>query len=100
MSELGGKAKFECVEREFVFHPCLRQGNVEAPRLWQKIGSMKKRVGILMDFEDERAQQICSAMWAAMFWIMSHSKKKNLEQVSAYFFTVLLWLVLPFVSEL
>ena len=41
----------------------------------------KKRMGILMDFEDERAQRICSFRWADNFWIMSHSKKKNLEQM-------------------
>ena len=73
MSKLESKTMFECVESEFVFHPCLRQGSVEAPRLWQKMatqieayveeGWMKKRVGILMYFEDGRAQQICSAMW-------------------------------------
>ena len=38
------------------------------------------RMGILLDFEDERAHQIYSFMWADNFWIMSHSKK-NLEQM-------------------
>ena len=36
MSRLSGKATFECVESSFVFNRCLQQGNVEAPRLWQK----------------------------------------------------------------
>ena len=40
----------------------------------------KKRMGILTDFEGEKAHQICSFMWADNFWIMSHSKK-NLEQM-------------------
>ena len=33
-----------------------------------------------MDFEDARAQQICSCMWSDNFWILSRSKK-NLEQM-------------------
>ena len=36
MSGLEGEAMFECVESEFVCNRCLRQGSVEAPRLWQK----------------------------------------------------------------
>ena len=62
---------FECVESSFVFNRCLRQGSVEAPRLWQKKmatqllanveeGWITKRMGILMDFEGEKALQICS----------------------------------------
>ena len=73
MSGLSGKATFECVESNFSFNRVLRQGSVEAPRLWKKmatqilsqsVGRMdKKRIGILMDLEDERAHQICSFMW-------------------------------------
>ena len=37
MSGLEGKAMFECVVSDFVFNRCLRQGSVEAPRLWQKM---------------------------------------------------------------
>ena len=40
----------------------------------------RKRVGILLDLEGERAHQICSFMWADNFWIMSHSQS-NLEQM-------------------
>ena len=47
---------FECVESNFSFNRCLRQGSVEAPRLWQKMATQllanveenwtrKKRVG-------------------------------------------------------
>ena len=37
MSRLSDKATIEFVERSFVFNRCLRQGSVEAPRLWQKM---------------------------------------------------------------
>ena len=39
MSGLDGKAMFECVESSFVFNRCLRQGSVEASRLWQKVAT-------------------------------------------------------------
>ena len=39
MSGLSGKAIFECVESSFAFNRCLRQGSVEAPRLWQKMAT-------------------------------------------------------------
>ena len=35
---------------------------------------------VLLDFEGEKAHQICSFMCADNFWIMSHSKR-NLEQL-------------------
>ena len=86
MSGLEGEAMLECVESDFVFNRCLHQGSVEAPRLWQKMatqiwasveeGWMKNRMGVLMDFEDERARQICSFMWADNFVIVSLSTKK------------------------
>ena len=39
MSRLEGKAMFECVESNFSFNRCLRQGNVETPRLWQTMAT-------------------------------------------------------------
>ena len=48
MSGLKGKAMFESVESSFVFNGCLRQGSVEAPRLWQKMATQ-----ILADVEEE-----------------------------------------------
>ena len=90
MSGLSGKATFECVESNFRFDRCLRQGSVEAPRLWQKMANqilanveeewMKKRKGILLDKDGAKVHQICSLMWADNFWIMSHSEE-NMELV-------------------
>ena len=37
-------------------------------------------MGLLLNVKGERAQKICSFMWADNFWLMSHSKR-NLEQV-------------------
>ena len=39
MSGLEGESMFECVESSFTFNPCLRQGSVEAPRLWQMMAA-------------------------------------------------------------
>ena len=39
MAGLEGEAMFECVESKFSFARCLRQGSVEAPRLWQKMAT-------------------------------------------------------------
>ena len=39
MSGLVGQAMFECVESKISFNRCLRQGSVEAPRLWQKMAT-------------------------------------------------------------
>ena len=90
MSGLEGKATFECVERSFNFNRCLRQGSVEAPRLWQMMAAQllvsvegtwrQKNMGLLLDFKGEKVHQICSFVWADNFWIMSHSKR-NLEQM-------------------
>ena len=75
-SGLSGKAMFECVESSFDFNRCLRQGSVEAPRLWQKVAAqllanveedwMKQRNSVLMDIEEEGVgdHQICSFRWA------------------------------------
>ena len=77
MSGLEGNAMFECVESSFIFNRCLRQGSMEAPRLWQKMVTlilakvveerMRKRSGILLDIEGERVHQICSFMWVDNF---------------------------------
>ena len=90
MSGLEGKAMFECVESSFAINRCLRQVCVEAPRLWQKTATqllanveeewVRKRIGILLDLEGEKAHQIRSFTWTDNFWIMSHSKG-NLEQM-------------------
>ena len=84
MPGLEGKAMFECVESSFNFTRCLRQGNVEAPRLWQMMAAQlpatvegkwkQKNLGLLLDIKGEKAHQICSFMWDDNFWIMSHSK--------------------------
>ena len=42
---------------------------------------MRKRSDILLDFEGERAHQICSFTWADNFWVVSHSTE-TLEQMS------------------
>ena len=91
MLGLSGKAMFECVESSFAFNRCLRQGSVEAPRLWQKMATqilanveeewMEQRKGVLMNIEAEgEVHQIYRFMWADNFWIMSHSNK-HLEQM-------------------
>ena len=78
---------FEC---RFAFSRCLRQVSVEAHHLWQEMATQllanveeewgRKRMGVLLDFEGDKAHQICSFMWADNFWILSHSKR-NLEQM-------------------
>ena len=87
MPGLSGMSSLECVESCFSFSRCLRQGSVEAPRLWQDMATqilanveeewMRKRSGVLLDLEGEGVQ-ICSSIWADNFWIISHSKE-NLE---------------------
>ena len=82
---LEGKTIFECVESSFTFNRCLRQGSIEAPRLWQMMATQllaavegrwtKKRMGVLMEIEGEKASQLCSSVWADNFWIMSQSKR-------------------------
>ena len=64
MSGLSSKAMFGRVESSFALNRCLRQGSVEAPRLWQKMATqilanveeewMKQRKGVLMDLERRR----------------------------------------------
>ena len=75
---------FECVESNFSFKRCLRQGRVEAPRLWQRMATQllanveedgqETNMGVLLDFDGVRTHQTCSFIWADNFWIMSHSK--------------------------
>ena len=37
-------------------------------------------MGLFLDFEDEKAHQIRSVMWADNFWLLSYSKK-TLEEM-------------------
>ena len=84
MAGLEVQAMFECVESNFLFNRCLRQGSAEAPGLWQNVATQfltnveenctKKREGILLDLEGQRAHHICSFRWADNFWILSNSK--------------------------
>ena len=39
MCGLEGQATFECMESNFSFNRCLRQGSVDAPRMWQKMAT-------------------------------------------------------------
>ena len=88
MSGLSGTASFESVESRFNFNRCLRQGSVEAPRLWQKNGESDsgqcggrmdedKKRGVLLDVEGEGAHQICSFMWADNFGITRPTRKST-----------------------
>ena len=70
MDRLSGKSTFEWVENSFAFNRCLRQGSVEAQRLWKKMATqilanveeewMKKRKGALMDVEGGGEHKFCS----------------------------------------
>ena len=69
----------------FEFNRRLRQGNVEAPQLWQIMAAQlfasvearwtQKKMGLLLDFKGGTAHQICSFMWTDNFSIMSHAKR-------------------------
>ena len=77
MSGLEGGSMFECVESSVTFNPCLRQGSVEALRLWQMMAAQllasvegkwtQKNLGLLFYFQVEKAHQICSFMRADNF---------------------------------
>ena len=64
MAGLEGLALFECAESKFSFARCIRQGSVEAPRLWQKMamqilanveqGWKKERMGVVLDLEGKK----------------------------------------------
>ena len=58
---------FECVESSFSFNRGLRQGSVEAPKLWQMMATQllatvekKRKMGLLLDFKGAEPHQICS----------------------------------------
>ena len=85
MANLKGKAAFESMECTFPFTRCIRQGGVEAPRVW-----LKMAVQILWNLEEEwqkrkmllRSEtgqkgfhQICSFRWVNNYWILSQSQK-------------------------
>ena len=83
MCGLESQAMFECVESNFSFARCLRQGRQNmATQLLADVEEKwaRKRMGILLDLEGQGAHQICSFMSADNFWIMFHSKS-NLEQM-------------------
>ena len=104
-----GMAMFECVESSFKFNRCLRQGSVEAPRLRQMMaaqlrasveGNWKlKNMGLLLAFKEEKAQQICSIMWADKFWITFHSRR-HLEQMLRDFIEEEKWDLAPKLASL
>ena len=81
MADLEGHAMFESVESQFLFDRFLRQGSVEAPRLWLKMamqilanveeGWGRRRNGVVLDLEGQKTHQMCSFLWADNFWIMS-----------------------------
>ena len=84
MLGLEGKAMFECVESSFAFTRCLRQGSVEAPRLWQKIATqilanvqqewLKKRMRLLLDF---RGPTKFAALCGLTTFGSCHTQKKK-----------------------
>ena len=69
---------FECVESSFIVNKCLRQGSVEAPRLWQKVATQ-----ILANVEEEWMRVVFSRTSKVKehikFRIVSYSEE-NLEQ--------------------
>ena len=73
-----------CAE-QFRFQSMSPPGNVEAHRLWQKMATQllasvdenwTRKRGVLLDFEREKAHQICSFMWADNFWILVTFQKQ------------------------
>ena len=64
----------------FTFNPRLRQGSVEAPRLWQRIAAQLLASAQEKWKQKNMAHQICGFVWADNFWSMSHSKR-NAEQM-------------------
>ena len=52
-------------------------------------------MGILLDFEDEEADQICSLMWADNFWLVSHSKNLLEEMLQDIIEEAKRWDLLP-----
>ena len=74
MAGLAGQATFEHVENHSLFSRCIRQGRVEAPRLWLKIATQilwnvepewkRKKMGVHTDTCQRGEHQTCSFMWA------------------------------------
>ena len=91
MTGLGDQTTFENVVSTFRFSRCLRQGGVEAPRLW-----IKMTMRILWNVEPEwkrrkdgtphwhlsrtRASDLQHYVWTENFWFLSHPKT-HLEQM-------------------
>ena len=95
---------FECVESSFSFNRGLRQGSVEAPKLWQMMATQllatveeveKRKMGLLLDFKGDGAHQICCFMWTDNFWILSHSRKKLEAMLRDLFVEAARWDVAP-----
>ena len=110
MSELQGRAIFEEVDTSSDSNRCLRQGSTEASKLWQMISMQilseveerwkEGRMGLLLDFKDEKDHQICSVMWADNVWLMSHSKKSLDEMVQDIIEEAGRWDLLPKAASL
>ena len=74
MASLERLATFEAVENTFPFTRCIRQGSVEAPRLWLEMAMhilsnaepewMKKEMGFHTGTCEGRDHEMCSFMWA------------------------------------
>ena len=109
-TRLQGSATFEQVDTSFTFNRCLRQESIEALKLWQMMAMQllseiekrwkERRMGILLDFEDEEADQICSMMWADNFWVVSHSKKILEEMLQDIIEEAKRWDLLPKAASL
>ena len=76
------------MNRQGKTHECLEERMQSANKKCEDLQKQRRTVenqvrkngGTRMDFEGEKAHQICSFMWVDNFWIMSHSEK-NLEQM-------------------
>ena len=90
MANLEGKVTSESVEYSFPFTRCIRQGGMEAPRLWLQMpmgilwnveeGWKKRMMGLHLETAPGGFRQICSCTSADNDWILSQSKE-NLEQM-------------------
>ena len=91
---LEGQATFENAERTFLFTRCIRQGSVEAPRLWLKMATQisssvaedwkKRKMGLHMETFQGGFHQLGSFTWADKYWILSKSEE-HLEQMMKEF---------------
>ena len=76
---------FECVESRFSFNRSLRQGSVEAPKLWQIMATQlvatveekwkKRKMYLLLDFKGDEAHQICSFYVDRLLLDFEHKEK-------------------------